>query len=590
MGLTYDNESRLAQMQYSFANRNLVYQSVYGEGDRLESFTLVDAWEKVLQYDCLQRLSSSTLKNASGSTVSQTTYGYFSPEPGRTTLMVSSETNSAANTSLSYTYDNDGRVSMVYEDGDLVLRYTYDPSQGFLIREDNAYANETYLYTYDEMGNMLTKKTYGLDFSSNPFDLLESESFSYAQSSLGKRYGEWNSYDALGNLTFDDDKAWSYTWDGRQLVDITEDGGSPQFTFDYNADGIRTRKGITDYGDEWTYHSYTLDGTTIVKETIYFESYGMVVSSRDIYYYYDENGAPLGLNWNNTNYYYYKNIFGDVLGIMNSNGTMVVRYAYDAWGNPISTTGAMANTLGQDNPFRYRGYYYDTETGLYYLNARYYNPEWGRFLSPDPVLDTSSAVGCNLFTCCGNDPINRIDESGAFWDTFFDVISLVSSIVEVCQNPDDPWAWVGLAMDALDLIPIVSGLGEAARAIKTVDRIADTADDIHDASKAAGNAIEASTTVAKKGWNVGDDITNLTKAGNEPSWSTVRQRYWKNEAHYNPGKYGPDNLDRMKKGLAPIGTDNFSMELHHPNGRNGDFFYQFIPVTRTEHMIIHYGG
>jgi len=294
----------------------------------------------------------------------------------------------------------------------LVLRYTYDPSQGFLIREDNAYANETYLYTYDEMGNMLTKKTYGLDFSSNPFDLLESESFSYAQSSLGKRYGEWNSYDALGNLTFDDDKAWSYTWDGRQLVDITEDGGSPQFTFDYNADGIRTRKGITDYGDEWTYHSYTLDGTTIVKETIYFESYGMVVSSRDIYYYYDENGAPLGLNWNNTNYYYYKNIFGDVLGIMNSNGTMVVRYAYDAWGNPISTTGAMANTLGQDNPFRYRGYYYDTETGLYYLNARYYNPEWGRFISIDPVLDTSSSVGCNMFAYCGNDPVNYFDPSG----------------------------------------------------------------------------------------------------------------------------------------------------------------------------------
>jgi len=147
--------------------------------------------------------------------------------------------------------------------------------------------------------------------------------------------------------------------------------------------------------------------------------------------------------------------------------------------------------VGNINPFRYRGYYYDTETGLYYLNARYYNPEWCRFLSQDPVLDTSSAVGCNLFTYCGNDPINRIDESGAFWDTFFDVISLVSSIVEVCQNPDDPWAWVGLAMDAADLIPFVTGLGEAARAIKTVDRIADTADDIHDTAKAVDNATEA---------------------------------------------------------------------------------------------------
>jgi len=68
--------------------------------------------------------------------------------------------------------------------------------------------------------------------------------------------------------------------------------------------------------------------------------------------------------------------------------------------------------VGNINPFRYRSYYYDTESGLYYLNARYYNPEWGRFISPDPVLDTSSAVGCNLFTYCGNDPVNKIDPTG----------------------------------------------------------------------------------------------------------------------------------------------------------------------------------
>jgi len=594
--ISYDEESRVSQTRYQFSNRNLIYQATYGNIDRLETFSLSSVWEKTLQYDYLQRLNSTSLKNSEGNTVSQTIYGYLSPEPGKTTSMVSGEVHSAINTTLSYGYDSAGRLSHVYENGDLVLRYQYHPTYGFLTREDNVYANQTYLYSYDPTGNLLEKATYALSFTASLGSPVSILPFYYTESSLGKLFVGHDDefgiyyYDESGNLYYENTNYWTYSWEGSRLIRIQEDGGTPDWIFDYNSNGVRTRKGMAVSWDEWTYHDYTLDGSTIVKETIYSEAYGTVSDSRDVYYYYDENGAPLGLNWNGEDYFYYKNIFGDILGILDENGSLVVRYTYDAWGNPISVTGSMAATLGQDNPFRYRGYYYDTETGLYYLNARYYNPEWGRFLSPDPVLDTSSAVGCNLFTCCGNDPINRIDESGAFWDTFFDVISLVSSIVEVCQNPDDPWAWVGLAMDALDLIPIVSGLGEAARAIKTVDRIADTADDIHDASKAAGNAIEASTTVAKKGWNVGDDITNLTKAGNEPSWSTVRQRYWKNEAHYNPGKYGPDNLDRMKKGLAPIGTDNFSMELHHPNGRNGDFFYQFIPVTRTEHMIIHYGG
>ena len=94
---------------------------------------------------------------------------------------------------------------------------------------------------------------------------------------------------------------------------------------------------------------------------------------------------------------------------------------------------------------------------------------------------------------------------------------------------------------------------------------------------------------AKKGWKVGENITNLTKAGNTPSWSTVRQRYWKNEAFYHPELY-PDDLERLKKGLAPIGDDGFSMELHHPFGRDGANFFIFEPLTQTQHRWTHYGG
>ena len=424
--LTYDEESRLSRTEYTFPGRSLVYQATYGDIDRLESFALSSAWEKTLQYDYMQRLTSSALKNAVGNVISQTTYGFLSPEAGKTTTMVSYESNSAADETLRYTYDSYGRVTQVLKNNEVINRYSYHPTYGFLVREDNAAANETYLYTYDEMGNMLEKQTYVLSFASTPEWILDWETFSYPSSDLGKLYNSTFGYDSLGNLTFDMEKCWSYTWDGRQLVDITADGGLPRFTFAYDSNGIRTQKGVAQSWDEWIYHDYTLDGTTILKETIYNEAYGMVSDSRDIYYYYDENGSPVGLNWNGEDYYYYKNIFGDVLGIMDSAGSMVVRYTYDAWGNPISTTGAMASTLGKDNPFRYRGYYYDAETELYYLNARYYNPEWSRFISIDPVLDTSSAVGCNMYVYCGSDPVNRVDPAGESW---WDFISVVATVV-----------------------------------------------------------------------------------------------------------------------------------------------------------------
>ena len=101
-------------------------------------------------------------------------------------------------------------------------------------------------------------------------------------------------------------------------------------------------------------------------------------------------------------------------GLVNSSGTQVVAYTYDAWGNPLTTTGTMANTLGELNPFRYRGYVYDTETGLYYLQSRYYNPQMGRFINADGELSDvgDSVKGYNLFSYCQNNPTNMSDSEG----------------------------------------------------------------------------------------------------------------------------------------------------------------------------------
>jgi RHS repeat-associated protein len=105
-----------------------------------------------------------------------------------------------------------------------------------------------------------------------------------------------------------------------------------------------------------------------------------------------------------------------VIGILDSTGTQVVEYTYNPWGEILSITGTMADTIGQQNPLRYRGYYYDNETGLYYVSSRYYDPEIGRWINADNQLSTGSDLtGMNLFAYCGNNPVNRIDLDGHAW-------------------------------------------------------------------------------------------------------------------------------------------------------------------------------
>ena len=134
-------------------------------------------------------------------------------------------------------------------------------------------------------------------------------------------------------------------------------------------------------------------------------------------------------------YYYHRNLQGDVIAIYDANGEKQVEYAYDAWGNCEIVYGENSN-LASLNPIRYRGYYYDTETGLYYLNARYYSPEWRRFISPDAAeyIDPETPNGLNLYAYCYNDPVNYADPSGHF---------IISSSVLVVT------AFIGAALGAV---------------------------------------------------------------------------------------------------------------------------------------------
>ena len=166
---------------------------------------------------------------------------------------------------------------------------------------------------------------------------------------------------------------------------------------------------------------------------------------------------------------------------------------------------AGADGIAALNPIRYRGYYYDTHTGLYYLQSRYYNHEWGRFISMDDpgVLGASpeALTDKNLYIYCDNNPVMRTDATGDVWESVFDIASLVVSIVDVCVNPSDPMAWVGLVGDTIDLIPFVTGVGELAKVARVGDKIVDTVDNVSDAVRAANkvdNVLDVSKTVTPK--------------------------------------------------------------------------------------------
>ncbi len=293
-------------------------------------------------------------------------------------------------------------------------------------------------------------------------------------------------YDAIGNpLSY---KGYTLKWTGRKLDSLSKSGLN--VTYKYDSDGIRTSK--------------TVNG---VKYTYYYEGSQLRFEQRGnekLYYSYNGYGHLSGITYVNSagtvnNYYVMTNTRGDVEQIYNADGTLVATYSYDAWGNVLAVKNVGTSIIGDINPIRYRGYYYDVETKLYYLNSRYYDAEVGRFVSADDVgvveASTTPIADKNMFAYCDNNPVVRVDVTGYVWETAFDIITLGTSVVEVCINPTDPWAWVNLVADTVDLIPIVTGVGEVTRAIRVSNKVVDTADDVVDTAKVIYKAADKTSEI-----------------------------------------------------------------------------------------------
>ena len=204
-------------------------------------------------------------------------------------------------------------------------------------------------------------------------------------------------YDNIGNpLTYHDGKTFTWTA-GRRLSGVTD--GESSYTYAYDGDGNRISKTVNGETTEFVY----VDGKLL----------GLQKGQDKLQFLYDETDTAYGFLRNGTPYYYDKNLQGDIIGIYDRNGSRVATYTYDVWGLPEFISDNALPTL---NPLRYRGYFYDDETGFYYLQSRYYDPEVGRFISSDNQLTTgSNMTGTNLFAYCGNNPVNRIDPTGEAW-------------------------------------------------------------------------------------------------------------------------------------------------------------------------------
>lgn len=392
----YDINDNIINTKYSLGNINNNIENIYDDDDSIIKTKFNDK-EINYEYDSLGRLISSNINNQFNSSYEYVTNG------NRTSYLIESIKNDKD--LYSYKYDKLNNITHIYYNNKLENKYYYD-EYNQLVKEKNYLTNESIEYVYDNSGNILSKKIY--DLKNN--NLVKEDKYEYNNTNWEDQLTKFNdetiTYDGIGNpLTIGNDITLNWI-NGRQLNTYTDSNKTIEYK--YNRDGIRISKKINNIETK-----YYLEGNDIILEK----------TGNDVLYYIHNNMNQLiGFKYNDDLYYYIKNIQNDIIGILDSNYKIVVKYTYDSWGNNVSIKDGNGNDIsnnenhiGNINPFRYRSYYYDKETKLYYLNSRYYNPNWGRFINADGIICSNSDItSLNLFSYVSNDFINKVDENGNF--------------------------------------------------------------------------------------------------------------------------------------------------------------------------------
>ena len=453
---TYDANDCLVKEHHTIPGGSRDVIRAYDKDSRETSVTCGSAKvEKA--FDELGRLSS--IKRNGGKHVTEFTYG-AAPDGGATGRVTSIKNGSET---ITYGYDARGYVTSETKGGK-TRRYHYD-AKGQLIREDDPVQGKTFFYSYDTGGAMTEIRAYAMT------DAKDLTGLHYEKKTFG-RGGAWTdqmltvdgqvyTYDAVGNLLADGKR--TYTWQmGSQLAKVTGDGLEAAYTYD--ASGIRTSKTVNGVKTE-----YLTAGSRILAEK---------KNGTWQQYLYDGDGQLTAMTYKGKDYYFIRDNLRVITGLVDSEGKAVVNYRYNSWGKLLSITGSMAESLGKDNPYRYKGYYYDEETGMYYLKNRYYDPEICRFISADDVtvmIDSPMSLGDkNLYAYSDNDPINKKDEDGDLPQ--FVVMGLVGAAANVgisfvaakATGQDYGWkdALIDAAVGALNAIVPAYKVKEVSRLYK----------------------------------------------------------------------------------------------------------------------------
>ena len=411
----YDNYNRVNRLVQSLEGSKTKTGLVYGDASKTQrpglsyGLTVDGTQRQSLAYDAMGRCTKETVALPGGQTRENCfTYGTLRHLTDMDSLL---SAMSNGTESWSYEYDNVGNITKITS-GTKVITYQYDELNE-LIRENNGVLGTTVLYTYDAGGNMTSRKTY--DYTEGTLQTIKkNETFTYRSDGWKDQILSWNgyryTYDAGGNPTLL--RGVPLTWgEGRRLKKVSLSWGTVDFAYD--SDGKRVKKISGNTETKYYYNGSILSG--LVRTTA--GSTGTTKTT--VQFVYDAEGKPFLLRLNGkTDYFYLYNGLGDVTGLVDRSNQVVVRYQYNSWGKVTSTQDTSGVSLATLNPFRYRKYVYDPETGLYCLGSRYYDPEVGRFVNADDtdvIFAKPQELGSkNLYAYCDNNPVAREDYAGEF--------------------------------------------------------------------------------------------------------------------------------------------------------------------------------
>ena len=301
-----------------------------------------------------------------------------------------------------------------------------------------------------------------------------------------------------------------------------------------------------------------------------------------IYYIRDEEGSLIGLKYNDKLYYYIKNMQEDIIGITDENFNKIVEYEYDSWGNIITIKDNNGNIITDEshigiiNPFRYRSYYYDKETKLYYLNSRYYNPEWGRFLNIDSIsAELGNVMSHNMYEYANNNPINFNDNDGA-WPKWLKKVAIGVGAIVVGGLVAAATGGAGV------ILPTIAAGIKTAAAIGTVSAVAKGT---RQASKSISEGKNTKTIIQETANAALDGFGNGFATGSAVSTISSLSMLGKHSDGIKMGNTAKEQYGRVTIGY---GSKDNGMTIINYSNKNGKS--KFRIDADPSHMVhMHYG-